>query len=611
MSNPKKNPQKPQQAWKGIPSIDNPGWQFLFLGNPKTGQLVKIEIPKRYAFDKRGLAIPDNVKNAKVKGVKYTMHKKEKHWDALIAKKQLDRLFSAGFIIIPPSQIQIVTSADAKKFKPQHGEFEKARKKKRGKRGDENNPNPNDENAEYIFGEGDENEDGDEESDSDEFDFKERPSSKDLAPGKSSKSNQGKDSGKPSPQKGQPSSDGDKEEEGEKGEDGKGKSSKDGEKDKDDKGKNNSSGDNKSDQDSEKDDRNEEVDDDGNSDYDQYSKNTEENDTPAPESTDSSVNEDEDGYDEEFDAKENEKAREAERIAKEQERMAFEKAKSTSSASSSSESNNEGIKPEDSERKIQQKIAKAPRKHRGNRRRLGNRTVAVDKNAKGKSGNGSRVRGIYSYSEVVFNAKVYHAAKKSAAVLSAFIGKSLALLEYGIKSDIPQLLIRLESGDNPIPALEVPQNRPKMKIMISPDCSPSTHDWNGLSCAWAIMLAKSPDLDVLFCVNSNGEPVNMSSDRYLTLMRSSDMIIYLGDADGMFHNKAWARDYGQHVIALSSAQTSIGNIPKYKLDNKMVHLIVQKYKRGVLRYVTGVSSKDPRTWVKALNLCMLSLEAGQ
>jgi hypothetical protein len=94
-------------------------------------------------------------------------------------------------------------------------------------------------------------------------------------------------------------------------------------------------------------------------------------------------------------------------------------------------------------------------------------------------------------------------------------------------------------------------------------------------------------------------------------MRSSDIIIYLGDADGMSHNKEWARDYGQHVIALSSVHNSIGHVPKWKIENNKVHLVVQKYGRGVLRYATGVSDKDPRTWVKALNLCLNSLEDGK
>ena len=265
-------------------------------------------------------------------------------------------------------------------------------------------------------------------------------------------------------------------------------------------------------------------------------------------------------------------------------------------------------KAEAQEEKVHEKQPRSPRKHRGKRKRLGKRVVQVDRHAKGNSGDGSRVRGIYSYSEIVYNAQVYQASKKAAEVLSEFIGKSQVMLEYGIRSDIPQLLIRLESGDNPIPALEIPQQRPKMKIMISPDCSPSTHDWNGLACAWAIRLAKNPDLDILFCVNSNGEPVKISSERYLTLMRSSDIIIYLGDADGMSHNKEWARDYGQHVIALSSVQISIGVIPPIKVKEGKVHLVVQRYGRGILRYATGVSSKDPRTWVKALTLCLNSLE---
>lgn len=588
MANPKKNPKKTQQAWKGIPSIDKPGWQYLFLGNPRTGQLVKLEIPARYAYDKRGYPFPDYAKNVKVKGVKYNMHKRENHWDASIAKKKLDRLFSAGFIIIPPDQIKIVTSADAKKFKPPPGEFGMAQKKKRGNRG-ENQGNPQfgeGEGGEEIFTFGEEGDgDGDGNNDSGQELFSRgTPKSSDIAskpaPKPASKPVSKPASDKKSPPK--PAEKGDKADKAD---------NKDGEDT--DNGKNEIKENNQEQPDLNKSD-------DSSREYEQHAQNSEKDDTIL-ESKEASVNEDELSFEDDGKKEDTKAVQAAAKAASEQERLAREKAKAVNVNGSGE------LKPDAEEKQIHQKVAKVPRKHRGNRRRLGKRVVEVDRYAKGKSGNGSRVKGIYSYSEVVFNAQVYHAAKKSAEVLSNFLGKSQAMIEYGIRADIPDLLIRLEDGDNPIPALEIPQNRPKMKIMISPDCSPSTHDWNGLACAWAIMLAKSPDLDVLFCVNSNGEPVKISSERYLTLMRSSDIIIYLGDADGMSHNKEWAREYGQHVIALSSANHSIGTVPPHKHDK--VHLIVQKYGRGILRYVTGVSSKDPRTWVKALNLCMLSLEA--
>jgi hypothetical protein len=540
MSNPKKNPKKPLQAWKGINSVDKPGWHYLFLGNPRTGQLVKLEIPKRYAFDKRGLAFPDHVKNTKVMGVKYSMHKESNHWDALIAKKKLDRLFSAGFIIIPPDQLQIVTSADAKKFKPPHGKFDQAQKRKRGNRGE--GDGGDDENTLYIFvkGEGDGENEGDEDGNGDGdgnggtgLKFKEVPKASDIGarsqsapprPSSSERVDIPKADNKPTngqkseessskaeaPQKSEAPAK-EKPQEPKKPE-STNKGNQSDEKKPQDK-PNEDQGNDKANKQDQSDGDKVEVPESTKKEYEQHAQNTPEDNTPFS-SKGEGINEDEDSFEDDGVQEDPEAVKEAARIAAEQERIAREKAK----AASAGNADHETPKPEDQEKKIQQKLPRAPRKHRGNRRRLGKRVVEVDRFAKGNSGDGSRVKGIYSYSEVVFSAQVYNAAKKSAEILSNFIGKSQAMLEYGIRSDIPDLLIRLEGGDNPIPALEIPQQRPKMKIMISPDCSPSTQPWNGLACAWAIMLAKNPDLDVLYCVNSNGEPVKISSEKYLTLI---------------------------------------------------------------------------------------------
>ena len=59
----------------------------------------------------------------------------------------------------------------------------------------------------------------------------------------------------------------------------------------------------------------------------------------------------------------------------------------------------------------------------------------------------------------------------------------------------------------------------------------------------------------------------------------------------MQHNIDWAKTHHQHVIALSSVQRSIGEIPSWKASQNKVHLIVQKYgQKESLRYATGVQS---------------------
>lgn len=557
MPKAKKNPKKPIRAWKGIPSPDKEGWQYLFLYNPRTNQLAKVEIPKRYAVDKRGYPFPDKVTYAKVKGVLYFSNKRENYWDAKIAKKTIDRLFSAGFQIVPPDQIKVMTASDAKKFTIPFGGI--LGKKKRGNRGEDGSPLPGEDGGElFILNEGDMEEPPD---DTDEDLFSSSP---------------GKFSGK----QGQP------EENKQDQSSGNGSGNKDQEQDKPPQA---------NDEDYEVNPQPQTKP------YEQYGQDTPESDEEFS-SKGHGVNDREDEFEEEplQDEKDTEEAR---RLAEENERIADEKAKNAEKGE-----NMNLLETEGSAQQYYNNAPKAPRKRRGNRRRLGQQVTEVDQFARGNAGDGSRVRGIYSYSEITFNSKVYSAARKSAELLSNFVGKSQAMIEYGVKPDIPDFLIRLKGGDNPLPSLERPNERPKMKVMITPDCSPSTQPWNGLACAWAIMLAKNPDLDVLYCVNSNGDPVKVSSEKYLTLMRSSDIIIYLGDSDAMSHNKEWARDFGLHVICLSSVHTSIGVVPQWKIKQNKVHLIVQKYGRGVLRYATGVSDKDPRTWARALNLCLNSLE---
>ena len=67
---------------------------------------------------------------------------------------------------------------------------------------------------------------------------------------------------------------------------------------------------------------------------------------------------------------------------------------------------------------------RSERKRRGSRRRLGHRVVEVDRYARGEAGDGSRVRGIYAYGDIVHNQKIARAAAESVDILSRFIGKS-------------------------------------------------------------------------------------------------------------------------------------------------------------------------------------------
>jgi hypothetical protein len=148
----------------------------------------------------------------------------------------------------------------------------------------------------------------------------------------------------------------------------------------------------------------------------------------------------------------------------------------------------------------------------------------------------------------------------------------------------------LEIGDNPLPPLEDPDERPKLKILVTPDCSGSTQGWNGLGQAWALHLSRIPDVDVIYFTNVNGELREIEEDAAIQkLMESVDVVLYLGDGDGYELCRHYASN-GATVLALDSYSASVAK-PRLKIE---------KAGSGMLYWVDRVSAREPETWTRSI-----------
>lgn len=47
-------------------------------------------------------------------------------------------------------------------------------------------------------------------------------------------------------------------------------------------------------------------------------------------------------------------------------------------------------------------------------------------------------------------------------------------------------MIALEINEDPTPYLEVSAKQPRMRILITPDCSGSCQDWSGIAQGWSL-----------------------------------------------------------------------------------------------------------------------------
>lgn len=203
--------------------------------------------------------------------------------------------------------------------------------------------------------------------------------------------------------------------------------------------------------------------------------------------------------------------------------------------------------------------------------------------------------GVYTPQPLEVTPALLRSAEESAENLAQLVGRSAKKVKRGVTIDVNRLLVALETGDDPLPALEAKDEKPKLRILVTPDCSGSCQSWSGLSQAWALHLSKIPEVDVIYLTNFNGELWDVTKDDEVQkIINSVDVVIYLGDGDGDELCRKYA-EMGAVVVALDSYCATYEN-PRLKR--------IKDVKNGSLFWVSSVSANAPHTWKTAINLCL-------
>lgn len=233
------------------------------------------------------------------------------------------------------------------------------------------------------------------------------------------------------------------------------------------------------------------------------------------------------------------------------------------------------------------------RRHKAARKTSGDGFAVVQNCA--KQGGGS----VYCPQPLRNGRAVSASALESAELLTELVGRSQVKTLQGVEVNSLRLLTALETGDNPLPPLEAPKERPKVRVLITPDCSGSCQGWSGVGQAWAMHLSNLPDVEVVYLTNSNGEFYEIrdveNSGAWSVLLEKIDLVIYLGDGDGRQMCEQYARK-GATVLSLDCYCAFVAN-PRAK-----------SFVEGRLCWVDRVSAKDPATWAQAVKVGIATLK---
>lgn len=190
-------------------------------------------------------------------------------------------------------------------------------------------------------------------------------------------------------------------------------------------------------------------------------------------------------------------------------------------------------------------------------------------------------------------------AEESAQILAELVGRAAEKVRQGTDVKVMDLLVALETDDNPLPALEAPRERPRARILITPDCSGSCQSWSGVSAAWAMKIAELPDVEVVHLENSNGGlyagGASLTDEEVVELLGSFDLLVYLGDGDG----KALAHHYAESGATVIVLDCYAARVAKPRLKKRKEYA-----SGGQLTWVDMVSATEPQTWKVALQFAI-------
>lgn len=117
----------------------------------------------------------------------------------------------------------------------------------------------------------------------------------------------------------------------------------------------------------------------------------------------------------------------------------------------------------------------------------------------------------------------------------------------------------LKTGENPLPYLEVPNDKRQLKVLATPDISGSCQNFSHLSQGFALVLAKMEDVAVTYIENHNGQLIGIewTKEKSAQFCSAQDIVFYLGD-DDCVENALIAAEKGATFIAFSSYRANAG-----------------------------------------------------
>ena len=202
--------------------------------------------------------------------------------------------------------------------------------------------------------------------------------------------------------------------------------------------------------------------------------------------------------------------------------------------------------------------------------------------------------GVYSPQPLRVSQEMLSSAEESAKLLAELVGRAALKVRRGISVHAEKLLVALETGDDPLPPLEWPAERPRARVLVTPDSSGSCQNWSGLGRAWALRLAAHQDLEVVYLENFNGQFRGFRElpEKFAALLAGIDVLVYLGDGDGYALCRSYSERGASLVVGISSDCAKVERV-------RLVPTGKQRF-----FWADRASRYSPNTWKEALRLAL-------